>query len=769
MQWFKIFLLLAMFSWINMPLPLSASGKIAGKVREIETGEPLVGVNVVVVGSSLGAATASDGRFVISKIPAGVYTIEASIIGYERKRVENVAVSDNDSTTVVFELAEEAISLKEVIVTPGHFSLMQKELAVKQTLKPEDIRTVSQLGEDVYRAVTRLPGLSGNDYSSKFTVRGGEQDEVLVLLDGLELYDPFHLKDLTGAVSVIDVEAIGGISLLTGAFPAEYGDRLSGVFDIKTVTTSLGKRRTSAALSFMNARFLSEGSFAKGKGQWLLLARRGYIDLVLKIASPDDDLSPVYYDVLSKLQYQFNSNHSLGIHFLRADDDLEVIEEEDTADTGYGSTYGWLTWYANFTSKLFAQTVLSNGTLNQNRGGLDLDGFRPDIVNFQVADKRDFNFYGLKQDWSYEFSRNFFFKWGFDAKRLTSDYDYFNQDRNFVDVGNGSFVEVFDTTNVDLKPSGNELGLYLTNRVRIIDPLTAEVGLRYDDASWTDDKKISPRVNVALSLTKQTNLRFGWGKFYQSQGLHELDVQDGDDQFHPAELAEHRVAGLEHVFSNGINLRVEAYQKKLSDIRPHFQNLSNQLEFFPEVENDRVRVAPQSGEARGIEFFVRKDTGGKFSWWGSYGLAVAEDKISGETVPRNFDQRHTVYLDFNYRPNEKWRLNFAWQFHSGWPFTESTIERETLPNGFLFRRVYGPVNGARFPAYHRMDVRVNRYFHFTRSRLSLFLELRNLYNRKNLRAFEFSVTVFRDGSFVVNRDEEHWLPLLPSIGIGYDF
>jgi outer membrane cobalamin receptor len=750
-------------------LLMGATGNIIGTVKDIGTAEPLTGANVVVVGSSLGAAARSDGSFIISKVPPGVYTIEASIIGYERKRVENVSVRDNDSTTIHFQLREEAVSLREVVVTPGHFSLMQKEVTAKQTLKPEDIRTVSQLGEDVYRAVTRLPGLSGNDYSSKFTVRGGEQDEVLVLLDGLELYDPFHLKDLTGAISVIDVEAIGGINLLTGAFPAEYGDRLSGVFDIKTVAPSLGKRRTSAALSFMNARFLSEGTFAKGKGQWLVLARRGYIDLVLKIASPDDDLSPVYYDVLSKLQYQFNSNHALGIHVLQADDDLEVVEDEDTAITGYGSTYSWLTWYANFSSKLFAQTVLSIGTVNQKRRGLDIDGNDRITTLFEVSDRRDFDFYGLKQDWSYEFSRRFLLKWGFDAKRLTANYDYFNQDRDFVEMGEGNFVAVVDTTDIDLKPSGNEIGFYLSNRVRVLDPVTAEIGLRYDHASWSGDKKISPRINLALSLAEQTNLRFGWGKFHQSQGLHELDVQDGDDQFRPAELAEHRVIGLEHAFSTGINLRVEAYQKKLSGLRPRFQNLSNQLEFFPEVEHDRLRVQPQSGEARGIEIFVKRDAGGKFSWWGSYGLAVAEDKIDGVTVPRNFDQRHTIYLDFNYRPNPKWSLNVAWQYHSGWPFTEATIERETLPNGFLFRRVYGPLNGARFPAYHRMDVRVNRYFHFTNSRLSLFLELRNLYNRKNSRAFEYSVTVFRDGSFVVNRSEEHWLPLLPSIGISYDF
>ncbi len=534
------------------------------------------------------------------------------MIGYKRMRMEHIRVDDGAATSISFELVEDVIQLKEVIVTPGHFAMMQKDLTVKQTLKPEDIRSVSQIGEDVYRAVTRLPGLAGNDYSSKFTVRGGEQEEVLVLLNGLELYDPFHLKDFTGAISVIDVEAIGGIDLITGAFPAEYGDKLSGVFNIKTTSPSLERRRTSAALSFMNVRFLSEGSFVKGKGQWLVLARRGYIDLVLKLIGENDNLSPFYYDVLSKFQYQFNSKQALAFHVLKADDDLD-FEEGDRATTGYGNTYGWLTWYANWHPKLFTQTVLSIGRVDQNRRGTDVDS-SDGSLEADVTDKRGFDFYGLKQDWSYDLSNRFLLKWGLDAKRLLASYDYFNRDQ-ITEIVDGNIVTRFDTTQIRLNPSDTEVRLYFGNRLRIVKPLTVELGLRYDYASWTDDKKISPRFNLALALAKTTTVRLGWGKFYQSQGIHELDVQDGDNVFYPAELAEHRVIGLEHGFGNGVHLRVEAYQKKLLELRPRYQNLSGSLEFFPEIEEDRIRLQPENGESKGVEVFVKKDTGGKFSWW----------------------------------------------------------------------------------------------------------------------------------------------------------
>lgn len=746
-----------------------ASGEIVGTVVDKGTQEPLMGVNVVIPGTQLGAATGADGNFMISRIPAGDYELQASIMGYEVSRMANIQVKDDATVEVTFQLSEQAVPLEAVVVTTGHFSMMQKEPTVHQTLKREDIRSFSQLGEDVYRAITRLPGLSGNDYSSKFTVRGGENEEVLVLLDGLELYEPFHLKDFGGSVSVIDVEAIGGIDMITGAFPAQYGDRLSGVFNISSATSGQGKRRTSVGISFMNARFLTEGNFGAGKGQWLVLGRRGYIDLVLSLIGEDDDISPTYYDILGKVQFQFNENHAVSAHYLLANDRLNFVDNEDDVYTTYGNMYGWVNWNARLLSHLYGETVLSFGHVDQNREGTDLSSRDGSVIS-SAADARDFNFQGLKQDWHLSLSERFLLKGGFDAKRVAADYDYFNQDRKTDVLPDGTFAIRFDTTRVLLSPTGNEFGAYLSEKVRLLRPLTMEVGLRYDRASWADDNAISPRFNLAYVPGGNTAFRLGWGRFYQSQGIHKLDVQDGEELFYPAELAEHRVIGFEQTFAKDIKLRVEAYQKKLSHIRPRYQNLSNQIEAFPEVVDDRIRVDPEQGEAKGIEFYLKKDTGGKISWWVSYAYAFAEEEIGGLTVPRNFDQRHTIYLDLNYRPNPKWRINLAWQYHSGWPYTASTFERVDLPNGQIFvREIYGPLNAERFPAYHRMDVRINRYFDISKGRLSFFLELRNLYNRKNVRLYDYDLFLRNDGRLIVERVQEHWLPLLPSIGLSWDF
>lgn len=187
-------------------------------------------------------------------------------------------------------MAEEAIKLSAIRVTPSRFAIMGDDPHAHQALTEEEIQSIPQMGEDIYRAVARLPGISANDFSAKFTVCGGEHEEVLVLLDGIELHDAFHLKDINGGALSIDAEAIQGIDLLTGGFPAEYGDRTSGVFNIDSRRPRAGQVRHSVGISMMNARLMSEGTFERGT--WLVSARRGYLDLVLALMNEEEDLSP---------------------------------------------------------------------------------------------------------------------------------------------------------------------------------------------------------------------------------------------------------------------------------------------------------------------------------------------------------------------------------------------------------------------------------------------------------------------------------------------
>ena len=747
-------------------------GQITGRIWEQKTGEPLIGVNVFVQGTPFGAITDSTGYFIIGRIPPGDYAIVASIIGYQLKTVDSVVVAAEKITQVDFKLQERVIPLKEVIVTPGHFALMEIGPRSSSGLGAEDLRNFPQFGEDIYRAAARLPGLASNDFSAKFYVRGGEQDEVLILLDGMELFDPFHLKDFGGAISVIDVELIREIDMLSGAFPAEYGNRLSGVFNMTTRTPDSEKPKTSLALSFMNARLLSEGSFNQGQCRWQVLARRGYVDYILDLIGEGDSYQPHFYDVSAKLQYLLNQNHEVSVHVLTSSDKFEGSENDlpdpanaENIHNQYGNRHAWVTWNAQLHSKLFAQSVAFIGSAFDDRLS---QGYYNEILEYEASDEHEYWFTGLKQNWTYDINDWCLLKWGFDVKNYHAVYDYY-----YKSIKSDQINE-YNRRDKDIKTDGTEFALYLANRFRLSALLTAEAGLRYQSATWTGDKNWNPRLNLAYKVDMRTTVRAGWGIFSQTHPIDKLSLADDDYTFYPAEKSEHFMTGLEHEFVDGINLRVEGYFKKLSNIRPRFISYRYNTDTSPENSHDRLRLAPDGGQSKGVEVYLRKDNWGLFKWWLSYAYSLVDNEIDGRNVPREMDQRHTINLDCSYQPNQKWACNISWQYHTGWPYTEETVHIIARnPNGsYNWDWAPGELYGKRFPDYHRMDIRISRNFETKKGRIALFLEVRNLYDRKNIRQYDYplnEVIIESIDSYTYNKVPREWLPRVPSFGISWEF
>jgi hypothetical protein len=178
-----------------------------GSIRGIVTvGGNRVGITdlaIAVDGTGLQATTLDDGRFVIDDVPAGRYTVTARTSAFMTQSIDDVAVMPGQVSCLRFDLVPVSVFLNEVIVTPSHFRLLEEQPESRQFLSREEVRQMPHAADDLYRAVKRLPGAAGGDFTAKINVRGGEQDELLVILDGLELYEPFHLKDFQSVFSII--------------------------------------------------------------------------------------------------------------------------------------------------------------------------------------------------------------------------------------------------------------------------------------------------------------------------------------------------------------------------------------------------------------------------------------------------------------------------------------------------------------------------------------------------------------------------------------
>jgi len=780
-------LLLLIFTTAVMSNP--DSGKIAGVIYDVENQDPIPGVTVIMLNGYSGTSSGVDGRFSLGNLSNGIYSLQISSIGYETLRLDSVAVIDGRSSDLTIKLTPKAVPLKSVIVTPGRFSIMGEEAVAKQTLTQQEIRTMPQLADDFFRAVSRLPGTSSTDFSTRFTVRGGEYEEVLVMLDGLQIYEPFHLKDIDGgAISVIDVAAVESIDLMTGGFPAQYGDKMSGVFEVKSRQVPPDQNRFSAGISLINAHAFAEGKFNNNRGSWLFSARRGYIDYVLKLAGADDNIKPTYYDFFGKVQYQLSTKHSLSADILYAYDDIKVLgENEDFGDsliTSYGNSYAWMTLWSQFTPRLFVQTVASFGKVNHSKYGLDIGVYDRFLPDYTASDDEDFRLAGLKTDWEYEYSDFLVFKFGSEYQGREVTYDYLNRDYlyDYISSPESSYVQSngIDSTVIKMDKSGTRFGSYLSGRFRIADPLVAEIGLRYDHTSYSADSDISPRINLAYNINDKTTVCAGWGHYYQSEGINEISVGDGESEFYRSQRAELRVAGIEHEFTSGIRLRVEAYDKLYTNLRPAYRNTFDDIEPFPELENDRTVIFRKNGNSRGIEFYLKKDTGGKLSWWTSYAYARVEEKVNhiyfppenasayyNVTIPTPQDQRHTFYLDMHYRPTTRWQLSTAFQFHSGWPYTEVKLVSQATPEGTVYWLQSDEQWKARLKPYHRLDLRINRYFPLKKGRITAFIEVLNMLNIKNPRRYNYSL--YRSGNaYDVRKESENWFGWMPSFGISYD-
>ena len=206
------------------------------------------------------------------------------------------------------------VRMEKIVVTPGRFTIYDGTSA-RISLSKQEIERFPLIDNDVMRAGHIFPGVVSSDYSARFSVRGGEKDDISVRLDGMELYNPYHLQDFGGAVSLIGIDLIQNTELLIGGFPAEYGEKMSGVFDITTRTPNAEKFSANFGVDLINATATLEGPLTK-KGGWLLSARRGYIDLILMLMDVDENYKPQYADVYSKLTYQVTPTDTLTFNGL---------------------------------------------------------------------------------------------------------------------------------------------------------------------------------------------------------------------------------------------------------------------------------------------------------------------------------------------------------------------------------------------------------------------------------------------------------------------
>lgn len=215
---------------------------------------------------------------------------------------------------------EPPVKLAAVVVSPSQFGVADQPGISTATLTSAELETLPQIGDDLFRSIARLPGLAGDDFTASFWVRGAPNDQILARLDGVQLIEPFHLKDVDGALSIIDPRTLGRLELATGGFAADFGDRLAAVLTLETRQPQ--RPRTGLELSLTGVGIHQEGVLASTRGRWLVSARRGYPDIALRAVHKDDEIDPRYYDAAAKFEFTPGTGHTVSLQVLHAGDTL---------------------------------------------------------------------------------------------------------------------------------------------------------------------------------------------------------------------------------------------------------------------------------------------------------------------------------------------------------------------------------------------------------------------------------------------------------------
>ncbi len=749
--------------------PLDA---LTGVVIDAGRGHALNDVTVT-IDSESSVRTDEAGRFAIFPYAPGAHSLTIKRPGYLSQRI---ALGSSDHRDVLgIELtpvvSQDLLSLEQVQVQVSHYEVYGADATSQHFLSREDLERVPHLADDANRALHRLPGVAAGDWSARFHVRGGRENEVALILDGLELFDPFHLKDLFSPLSMVDANVIESMELFSGGFTALYGDYASGVVDINTLGAGAATE-SEVGVSFVNAFARSQGNFADYDGQWLISVRRGYLDLVVdEIDSAEGEFQPRYYDVFAKAEYRVSDRLTIAAHILAANDDLVLIE--DDGDTVLGDArngYAWITIDGALRDDLHSRTVFSVGEVDQ-RSRFD----EPEDLSGSFVfrrDERQVRLASVRTDWTWLVTGRQRLRFGAELRNLDARYDYTLDSRVFEVLFNEGPPRVVQRS-VVASPDGDELGAYVSHKAKLNEAWTLEAGLRFDKQTYTDlsgQSQWSPRLNLLWQLRPATSLRLAWGRFAQPQRIDELQVADGVSTFSPAQRATHMVASVSHTLSKTLDLRAEIYRKDYDDVLPRYENILNPFESAGETEPDRVRLAPDTTRAQGFELTFTGTPTDHFSWWAAYTWSNVEDRIDGIDVPRNWDFPHTVSGGLNWGRGP-WNINAGMTARSGRPTTTLDGRIFTNPEGELFGSVFFDVlNEERLDSYARLDMRITRDVDVRRGRFQWFVELYNVLDTTNDCCVS-NVTLFLSpgGDVTTEPKIDPWLPRIPSFGFSWVF
>ncbi len=766
---------------------------ISGTLKDNANGETLFGATVFLKGTSIGTMTNEYGFYSLTA-PEGKYTLSISYIGYapiekEIQLTENIKFNAS--------LKEDTNVLDEVVITSEESKKVDLRSPQMSTTKISS-QTIKQipvvLGEvDIIKSIQLLPGVTNaGEGASGFNVRGGAEDQNLILLDEAIIYNASHLF---GFFSVFNNDAIKDVKLYKGGIPAKFGGRVSSVLDVRQKDGNNKEFKLTGGIGLISSRLTAEAPLFGDKGSFLIAGRASYANIFLALANNENRVG--FYDLNLKTNYQLNEKNRLYLSAYFGNDDVSFT---NSFFNSYGNLSANLRWNHIFSDKLF-----SNLSAIYSRYNYDLQ----------------LEFVGL--DW---LSR-------IDNYNLKYDVDYYLNDKLKFDFGASGIYYKFNPGEIrKLTPESSinedfldkkfavETGIYASLEHKISNKLTAMYGLRYSyfnrfgsqvlntyandlpvvynptlgiyeraeptgQINYGDKKSIAsfgnfePRFALSYQLNEKSSIKTSYNRM--AQYLHlisnttsatPLDIWAPSGEFLKPQIADQVALGYFRNFKNNMySIEAETYYK----------TVKNRVDYINGAEliaQNTIEREILNGDARayGLEFLLRKNKG-DLTGWIAYTLSKSEQRTpggaaggpglnNGDWYNTPFDRTHDLSVTGNYKYNDKWTFNANFVFQTGRPVT--------YPNGqFQYNGLsiptYSTRNADRLPSYNRLDVSATLTPRNNKNRKwqgEWVFGIYNLYSRRNAASIRFGVN---DESGANEAERTSIFGITPSITYNFKF
>jgi hypothetical protein len=705
---------------------LQGSAAIAGHIKDVETGEPVVGASVYIEKPLIGVTTDQFGYYSIT-IPKGRHTLQIKSIGMKQTKREVMLYAGG---RLNIDLDEEITPLKEVVVTSDRDA---RVAGMKMGTDKLDIRTMKQmplaLGEtDIMKVILTLPGVqSVGEGTVGLNVRGGATNQNLILYNDATVYNPSHLF---GFFSTFNPDVLKNVELYKSGITADYGGRLSSVLDVHTREGNAKKITGSGGISPITGRLTIEGPLVKEKTSFLVGVRSTYSNWILRKVDNDqiNRSTASFYDINLAVTHKISDADNLYLSGYYSKDKFSFAT--DTLYS-YSDRNLSLKWKHIFNNQFFGVVTAGTSQYTYSLDGEEEIPTNTFTMDFSVAQ------YNLKGDFNYFLNEKHTLTAGLSTIR------YVLNPGKFLPKGDASTV----TPDIMQKEQGAESAVYIGENFDVSPKLSLYGGVRYSfyqalgpkdvviygpDAprervsaidtvhhgggSIASYQGLEPRFSLRYLIGKDASLKVSYNRMRQyiqmlsnTTAITPTDIWKLSDRYFRPQIGDQYSAGFYKNFKNGlIETSIEAYYKDIKSTIDYKDGA--RLLLNPTLEQDVVEA---QGKAYGVEFLIKKTTG-KLNGWITYtysrSFLKTAGKFEGETVNRgeyyqtSYDKPHAVNFIGNYKFSRRFNFSLNFVYSTGRPITVPIYKYEI---GGAQRVYYSDRNQERIDDYIRTDISIN--------------------------------------------------------------